>query len=1521
MSNAGLHSNRGDIYQNLVALDWLLTLLADKDDTYQAIEIDSVRYLVDDVVAIKPDGALIACQCKKNQSEHKAWSVSDLADELQKAAKLLQNQPKATVCFYSRSSFGDILKLHELAINQPDEQYFLANLGKENGQTNQALSQLKDKASCQLSTFELLKRLGFSVTEDFGPYKNKLLERLQYLTTNAAKAFDALWSFIDQFSGRTSEQQLHGCHGHRITRQDLQDVLGKAGVLLAPPIDEVQVCAEMQQLSAIGRSWKTDIAGKQLPSQTLDHLLEAVHGGKRSILLTGGPGSGKTCLLLALQKRLEQEAAIDQKKLPVFIQSREFADHASDADRRAHGLTDGWVDKLARLAETRKVIVIMDSLDVLSIAREHTVLSYFLAQMDQLLLSPNLTVVTACRSFDRYFDRSLAQREWEVEIACQPLDWQKEVLPLLEGLAIVTSEIDETTRQLLGNPRQLSMFVELAQRNGSFSVPNAQALAQQYLDTVVAADKQLGHDAMLALEALAETMLQQRSLAVPQQAFKGSSLLEQSLCSLHILQKSHGNNLTFGHQTLLDALVISAALRKGATLAGFIGQLAPVPFVRPTIRSFVARLAAGERREFRRQVREVLFSPLAFHIRRLVAETFAEQAPDNADWPLLRDLRKLHPAIFSAIYQRARAIGWHDFWLQFLVPLLEAEGDQDALTRHAYHISTWLNDAPESVLAFWFQHLEALPPEKKFVANQFAFSLRDLHECYLPLAKPLLEKILAYGYLEHSFFGSVLAKAVQAGVLSDAELWQYIIQSVTVDEIKDSYRLRDKLHCQPHEFGDRDGNFLQNRMRASTALLDLAIATIEQWHHIQQAEHGFNHLDFLDASSYGKVHSQHEFRHHDELHVLWAALESAILWHAEQHDSWWQANSAKLAHSPEPALNYIAILALIRSPAANLPLIGEVLASPDLLKSQLHYEHGDLIRQAFHLLAHDEQARIMAAIRQMLSERWAEECNRGWIQECRVKQLAGIPCHLRDAASQSLIDDYVRQYGMPVWQPRIYSRSGYGRSPLSHETLLQTSDSGLVRLLRHYDGYQGFEFDSFTGGEREVGNELAEAASREPHRFMTLLQASWTDLPDSFRESIIEGIAKYLRFTHGNLKPDDGWQVLETVDSPVLFAVLLDELERHPLFWRRKYQAASAIEACAPLANGHDIDRLCFLAVDFANIGVENTISGDKVRWLDKGINSKGGRVAEAILSLTCRLLDERAELPGLLQAVLKRFAMSEFKGITAVVLRHLPRLQYLRPASGWELFDLVMRQPDDLWELAAHCLYYTYRKDFERVAFWLEKLQTTGCEEELEVWGRISALAALDSHTKLDTLLEQLHAMQSPAAWGGAARVWSQAGNAKTHKQQCLAGLRAGLTAEKECAKTVAQKMRSLFVASPSILVPIELITTSFEHLDIAQANGRQELPRHFMEWLNAIADLDIDLALSGAEIYARHLESQEYFHDYKNRFAQLLTRLFAEAEECESTDSGTMLERVVALQDFLLARGINFIDEWLKQAERANG
>ena len=59
-------------------------------------------------------------------------------------------------------------------------------------------------------------------------------------------------------------------------------------------------------------------------------------------------------------------------------------------------------------------------------------------------------------------------------------------------------------------------------------------------------------------------------------------------------------------------------------------------------------------------------------------------------------------------------------------------------------------------------------------------------------------------------------------------------------------------------------------------------------------------------------------------------------------------------------------------------------------------------------------------------------------------------------------------------------------------------------------------------------------------------------------------------------------------------------------------------------------------------------------------------------------------------------------------------------------------------------------------------------------------------------------------------------------------------------------------------------------------------------------------------------------YNYDNKGHFAQLLTRLFAEAEEREESDDGAMLKRVVSVQDLLLSLGVDSINDWLKAAER---
>lgn len=1524
MSIAGIRSNRGDNYQTLVAFGWALTALSDPE--FQWIEIDSTAYLVDDVVIGKSDGSLICCQCKKNQADFKAWSIADLADELDKASQALAKNQQIQVRFYSRSEFGAIAKLREFSTLYGNEADYRANLTKEHINTDRDLAARLAVSAPGLSTYEFLRHTSFEISPDFDRMETLLHERLRQMASNSNTAFDALWIRLDKLGGRMAGDNLSASTQHRLTKGDLKNILHQAGAMLAPVMSIAEVRTSFAGTSAIGRSWHRDIVGQRISSPVVNELLAAIDNRKRAILLTGLPGSGKTCVMLSLQEALEQRSQSRTDMAPLFIQSREFADLATAQERQAQGLPEQWVEQAARLAEDAHVVVVIDSLDVLSIAREHGILTYFLAQIDQLLLIPNITVVTACRDFDRRYDRRIAARQWDCELQCRPLDWDAEILPLLDKLGIDSSTIDAATRELIRNPRELALFVELAMREGSFSVVTSQALAQRYLGTIVQADPALGDAAMQAIEVIADEMLKSRSLSIPLQRFGASQDIQRRLHSLNVLQDTHDGKLTFGHQTLLDVLVISGSVRHGISLNEFIQGLPPVPFVRPSIRSFVAQLATGERREFRKQLRAVLTGNAAFHIRRLIAESFAQQMPQDDDWPLIRDLREKHREVFQVIYYQASLVEWHHFWLSHLVPMLKETRDAEELTAHVHRVAQWKNEDADGVLAFWMEALSLDWLDGNRIAEQLGFSLSEFKTENLPLVAPLLEQLLGMPRQEHSFLGVALARCVAAGAVDDRLLWRYIAGDISEDDVM-GFHFGKKLHCQPHEFGDKNDNFLKQRMVQSTTLLDLALETIEEWSRIQSARYGDARIGYrngyLSHTSYNDTHTQTDHQDIDGERILFDAIETAILDHANKHSNWWQKHRERLCFNHEGALCYFAVLAFTNNPQTNIDLIGRLLCDRNLLEFELSYELGTLIQTAFIYLDNSTQDAVMATIQSIWEEPEpvTDENTRFWILKKRAEYISTIPCHLRSAEAEAVRGVYEKTNGTLIRLPSIGMRSGWVSAPFSYEVFLNTNDKGVLRLLTHYTGHgNGHGFDFLVGGERQVGRQLSEASSRHPSRFLRLLSTHWAGVSAGFCDDIMDGIATYLAHRYGNLQTNGPWVPLEEPDGPALADQILNELERHPAHWQFNRSAAKALEACANvIQDTQNAARLTFLAVGFYIHGEGSTISGDSVDLITTGINMMSGDATEALMIVATKLQEQRIPFPELLPQALRRFSSNEHPAIRALILRRLPYFQSQNPVLGWELFHLAMQDAAGLWQSAEHCLYYAYHDNFEKVAPSLERIRREGIKEDMETWGRISALAALTGHIGFATLLGELKALDVTEAWHGAASVWTHPENIKQHREQCFAGIEVGLNANAPHAVAVAQHVDHIFQDNtPPISIPIELIRLCFSVFENDSENKHHRL-FGFDEWLNATSQRDPELALAATEIYLAYVShAKPYFYDHENRLVQLMTRLFAEAEEREESDHGAMLKRVVSVQDLLLSLGVNSINDWLKAAER---
>lgn len=211
------------------------------------------------------------------------------------------------------------------------------------------------------------------------------------------------------------------------------------------------------------------------------------------------------------------------------------------------------------------------------------------------------------------------------------------------------------------------------------------------------------------------------------------------------------------------------------------------------------------------------------------------------------------------------------------------------------------------------------------------------------------------------------------------------------------------------------------------------------------------------------------------------------------------------------------------------------------------------------------------------------------------------------------------------------------------------------------------------------------------------------------------------------------------------------------------------------------------------------------------------------------------------------------------------------------------------------------------------------GSGKDCECWGRISALAAFSKQVDFSVFLAELKTKGAAEAWQGAASVWTHRDNVQQHREQCFAGLAAGLNAENQHAVAFARKFRNIFrEATPLVAVPIELIRRCVCLLETETESSRSDI-FGFEEWLNAASLHDSIYALEVAEIYLDFVRrTKPYVYDHENNLTQLLTRLFTQAEEQEESDSGVMLQRVVAVQDTLLALGVNGVNDWLKAAER---
>ncbi|MEW5925912.1 MAG: hypothetical protein AB1941_00360 [Gemmatimonadota bacterium] len=1570
MSIAGTRSSQGDEYQLRVALHWTIRLLSEPD--IKAVQAESTgipgeesAVRIDDVVILFTTGRRIHVQAKKNQTGHSTWALRDpsLQEELVKARDQLEGDPRAGVYFYSQSPFGELRRLADAARNFPDHGALVA--GEAAGVKAILARFAKIVGRDESAALQLAARISFGPLHTLEEWDRQNLADLARVAPNPATARDVLERLLGSHQAKLRGAPFLLC------KEDIVSVLEAHGLYLTPPYSDAETITAFRTASAIGREWIRTVDGERFTRSAVGAVRRAIEEGRRSVLLTDRPGGGKTCVLLDLADQVES----DPGTMLLFVKADLFAEASSEDDLQRLGMPGDIVGRCARLAVHRRVVVIIDSLDVLSLHRSHGSLRLFLGLIDRLRTIDGVTVVAACRDFDLHYDPLLRGRSWGETVTIEPLDFDSQVGPLLGRWNVAAGELTEEFRELLRIPQHLRIFGKVARSQAAelSSVTSAYHLYERYLQEFVAADPLLGAPAMAALARMAERLVERRTLTVPRATLDGwlsehpghrLDQLVRRLISQQVLSEPRPGTLSFSHQTLLDCLAVYGALARGETLLEFIRSKLPVPFIRPTVRVFFFYLRAQDPSRFRQQVRATLNDEsLAYHLRRLVAESLAEIVPGEDDWPLLRWLLKTHPDLFGRLLGATRSDAWLVMLTAHVLPLVRGEPDlgEQWLLPLASHLRTWVATRPAEVVAIWrdvWDDVLANSRERRYhLTHTVLTSLDSAGVWQAEGVRKLLEALLDERGEEHRYtLGRAISSFVRSTGGGDDLLWRFLAPAGEPETPRLDYDLGDRitlgvLRFERHEVTD---GLLESRLAESDWLLDRFMEAVVPPHGSGD-EAGGDWSDgaftgtripagSLGSTSYRRrhIHGLGVLMRYESEHFLLDVLERALTARAIRDDAWWREHEPLLRIRSDLGLRYLLLQAYRADPMANADGAAAQLCDPELLRAgDLGHDLGELTLAAYPFLHDDTRERHQRLVLG-LHDLAAEDEWRVHRARRIYELLVWVPRPFRLPETQDFLDEWEPRFGphRPTSRPLPSDPSEETLLPV--DGLLQLSVEALVRVARFLDagiGAARMEEFEYGSGRHSLQRILRSAAEVEPIRMLDLVgELSGAGVDHGYIDAVANGVANHLRYRFGNLSPAGGWTPREPLpDGEALAIRLLDLLDEYPVLWSFRGTASDVAEACAHvLLDESGASRLTTLLYELSwrvdrpgppESSEPKSEEDRSERLISEAINRPRGVAAIAAVNFCNHLIEHERAIPDLLVRTIHAFAGDPEPSTRAGVLRGMDYTVWARPEIGWPIVEAVLRPdpempaatPPALWPYLEPVLYHQYREHFDRVAPFLSRLRLEAIESAAETYGRISALSCLAGHLTAEQVFEALTGAPE-GAWKGTAQVFCANVRSAAYRAECRRGVLQMLRREDVPAAAVDHIACAFNDKGPGVhfTAEIALALISAREARVAPARGEGKTVRlsGVVDWVALEASKDPLSALDVVEALANVLE-REGLMSFFNA-GDLVTALSAVLREAEEMDDRELLLRVLAIQDKLLRQGVSEVDELLNRAAR---
>lgn len=829
-------------------------------------------------------------------------------------------------------------------------------------------------------------------------------------------------------------------------------------------------------------------------------LLEHARKKKGPLVLLGKPGSGKSALLARMTSTLHAEdvavLAIKADRLQAEVDTR-------DKLAKEIGLPTDLARALRASAELRPTVLAIDQLDALGdLVDEQTQrLTVLLQLIEDLTHDGVVAIVMSCRTFDFRHDVRFQRLEAEtVELQSPSVS---EIDRVLEKSKIDPTKLPPRLKEVLGTVQALDAFLQLKPAGQGALMESH----QQLLDVLWRQSIGNGEESSVLEQAarqLANDMARKEELWLTWPVIEEAGL-EAAVKTLieRGLLVEEDRRVAFAHQTLFD-FGRARAFLMGPSLSEYVRLKQGALFVRPALWTSLGYLRSMAPSRYIEELEGLWLDPeIRMHIHSLLVE-FVGQVPD----PREREIALLvsqfsddvwRPVAIDAIANRAP---WFELLSKGHFPALMRGPSAAMMTRLLQYAYEFARDTVLELLeTYWVGDTTKHP----LIASVLAYA-----KVWPEKARELAHRLVRAGTLDR-----YTAEEVMRAVIATDPTFAPRLIGAELVRLRDAIEVEDPREAYKDLIGSVGG--LDCLVDAATVAPREFAAEVWPWF-IETVER----IRYPGTSvRYGEDYCLGTSPQHAVGEGARALNESLAAWAIEDPDgiatfvSTWRDRDSVAVHR-------FLIMALEAGlPATAASAVAYLVEDERRLNvgdsSPIDDYSGQLIRKLTPHLSETDVQRLQTAIAgsRSIDPTDSDPEDQAQIAEYNKRHQLRL---LRELGKERLPDE--AKAAIEAFETsRPGAEDGHSdfrlaESPLSVTELLIMPDDEIIKFFEAWPDSRalGSSFIGvrFIGGSIELSRAFAEAAKRQPDRFLALLPRFTPNITENPVGDALEALAEVL---------------------------------------------------------------------------------------------------------------------------------------------------------------------------------------------------------------------------------------------------------------------------------------------------------------------------------------------------------------------------------------------------------------------------